>query len=81
MLPARAACRAAAHLLPTLSAERVAQELVKLLETPDPVAALRMMQEDGVLAVDPARGAPARPAAANDRDRAGTATRCAVSPR
>jgi poly(A) polymerase len=40
-----------AHLLPKLSAERVAQELIKLLETPDPVAALRMMQEDGVLAV------------------------------
>jgi poly(A) polymerase len=50
-LQARAACRAAAHLLPTLSGERVAQELVKLLETPDPIAALRMMQEDGVLAV------------------------------
>jgi poly(A) polymerase len=48
---ARAACRAAAHLLPTLSGERVAQELVKLLETPDPIAALRMMQEDGVLAL------------------------------
>ena len=48
---ARAACRAAAHLLPTLSGERVAQELVKLLETPDPVAVLQMMQEDGVLAV------------------------------
>jgi poly(A) polymerase len=48
---ARAACRAAAHLLPNLSAERVAQELVKLLETPSPVPALRMMQEDGVLAV------------------------------
>jgi len=48
---ARAACRAAAHLLPTLSGERVAQELVKLLETPDPIAVLRMMQEDGVLAV------------------------------
>jgi poly(A) polymerase len=48
---ARAACRAATHLLPTLSAERVAQELVKLLETPDPIPALRMMQEDGVLAV------------------------------
>jgi poly(A) polymerase len=46
---ARAACQAAAHLLPSLSAERVAQELVKLLETPDPTAALRMMQEDGVL--------------------------------
>jgi poly(A) polymerase len=48
---ARAACRAAAHLLPTLSGERVAQELVKLLETPDPVAILQMMQNDGVLAV------------------------------
>jgi poly(A) polymerase len=49
--PARAACRAAAHLLPSLSGERVAQELVKLLETPDPIAALRMMHEDAVLAV------------------------------
>jgi poly(A) polymerase len=49
--PARAACRAAAHSLPILSAERVTQELAKLLETPDPIAALRMMQEDGVLAV------------------------------
>jgi poly(A) polymerase len=48
---ARAACRAAAHLLPTLSGERVSQELVKLLEARDPIAALRMMQEDGVLAV------------------------------
>jgi poly(A) polymerase len=48
---ARAACRAAAQLLPTLSAERVAQELVKLLETSDPIAALRMMQQDGVLSV------------------------------
>ena len=49
--PARAACRATAHLLPTLSAERVAQELVRLLETPDPGRAVQMMQEDGVLAV------------------------------
>jgi poly(A) polymerase len=48
---ARAACRAAAHLLPTLSGERVSQELVKLLATPDPVAVLQMMQEDRVLAV------------------------------
>src|SRR6516165_2595472 len=46
---ARTACRAAAHLLPSLSGERVAQELVKLLETPDPIAVLRMMQEDRVL--------------------------------
>jgi poly(A) polymerase len=48
---ARAACRAVAYLLPKLSAERVAQELVKLLETSNPVPALRMMQEDGVLPV------------------------------
>jgi poly(A) polymerase len=48
---ARAACSASAHLLPNLSAERVAQELVKLLETPDPIPALRMMQADGVLTV------------------------------
>jgi poly(A) polymerase len=48
---ARAACRAAAQLLPSLSAERVGQELIKLLAAPDPVPALRMMQEDGVLAV------------------------------
>lgn len=48
---ARAACRGAAQLLPRLSAERVAQELVKLLETRDPVPALRMMREDGALAV------------------------------
>ncbi len=50
-LPARAACRAAAALLPTLSAERVAQELLKLLGAPDPARALRMMAQDGVLAV------------------------------
>jgi poly(A) polymerase len=48
---ARAACRAAAHLIPTLSAERVAQELVRLLETADPIPALRMMEADGVLRV------------------------------
>ena len=47
---ARAACRAAAYLLPSLSAERVAQELTKLLAAADPVPALRMMQVDGVLA-------------------------------
>jgi poly(A) polymerase len=48
---ARAACRALAHLLANLSAERVAQELVKLLETSYPISALRMMLEDGVLSV------------------------------
>jgi poly(A) polymerase len=49
--PARAACRTAAHLLPSLSAERVAQELIKLLEAPDPLPVLQMMHEDGVLAI------------------------------
>jgi poly(A) polymerase len=48
---ARAACRAAAHLLPKLSAERVAQELLRLLAAANPAPALRMMAEDGVLAV------------------------------
>lgn len=47
---ARAACRALVPLLPTLSAERVAAELLKLLAAPDPLPALRLMAEDGVLA-------------------------------
>src|SRR5690349_12612045 len=47
---ARSACRAAAPLLPKLSAERVAQELTRLLAVPDPLPSLRMMAEDGVLA-------------------------------
>ncbi|MGH7046667.1 MAG: CCA tRNA nucleotidyltransferase, partial [Stellaceae bacterium] len=48
---ARAACRAAAHLLPDLSGERVAAELFRLLDAADPARALQMMAEDGVLAV------------------------------
>src|SRR5579883_2331632 len=47
---ARAACRQAVPLLPRLSAERVAQELLRLLAAANPVPALRMMDEDGVLA-------------------------------
>jgi poly(A) polymerase len=47
---ARAACRAAVTLLPKLSAERVARELTGLLNVADPLPALRMMAEDGVLA-------------------------------
>src|SRR5207248_5127330 len=47
---ARAACRAAVPLLPRLSAERVARELLRLLGVPNPVPALRMMAQDGVLA-------------------------------
>ncbi|HEV8680149.1 MAG TPA: CCA tRNA nucleotidyltransferase, partial [Stellaceae bacterium] len=47
---ARAACRAAAGSLWRLSAERVAGELIRLLRVPQPIPALRMMSEDGVLA-------------------------------
>lgn len=47
---ARAACRAAVPLLPKLSAERVAQELIRLLAVANPVPTLHMMQQDGVLA-------------------------------
>jgi poly(A) polymerase len=48
---ARAGCRASVKLLPKLSAERVAQELLRLLAVANPVPALRMMKEDGVLGV------------------------------
>jgi len=47
---ARAACRAAVPLLPKLSAERVAQELIRLLGVANPVPVLQMMDEDRVLA-------------------------------
>jgi poly(A) polymerase len=46
---ARNACRKLAPLLPSLSAERVAAETIKLLKAPDPVPTLRMMAEDRVL--------------------------------
>jgi poly(A) polymerase len=48
---ARAACRALASLLPTLSAERVSAELLKLLAVRDPLPALSLMREDAVLPV------------------------------
>lgn len=48
---ARAAARALAPLLSGLSGERVAAELLKLLAAPDPLPALALMREDGVLAV------------------------------
>ncbi len=48
---ARAACRALANLLPTLSAERVATEFLKLLGVPDPLPVLGIMAEDGVLPI------------------------------
>jgi poly(A) polymerase len=46
---ARAACRELVSLLPTLSAERVAAELLKLLGAGDPLPALALMKEDAVL--------------------------------
>ncbi len=46
---ARAACRALAPLLPSLSGERVAAEMLKLLAAPDPLPTLRLMSDDGVL--------------------------------
>jgi poly(A) polymerase len=46
---ARAACRDAVDKLATLSAERVSRELLRLLIGPDPVRALKMMRDDGVL--------------------------------
>lgn len=48
---ARAAARANAGRLSGLSGERVAAELLKLLAAPDPLPALALMREDGVLAV------------------------------
>ncbi len=48
---ALAACRDAASELKRLSAERVRNELIKLLAAPDPVPALRLMAATGALAV------------------------------
>jgi poly(A) polymerase len=48
---AREAARALKHLLPSLSSERVAAEVLKLLAASDPLPTLAMMQEDGVIAV------------------------------
>ncbi len=48
---AREACRKLAHLLPGLSGERVAAELLKLLGAPDPLPTIDLMVEDGVLAM------------------------------
>lgn len=48
---ARDACRRLAPLLPGLSGERVAAELLKLLGAADPLPTLAMMVEDGVLPI------------------------------
>ncbi|MDD3370697.1 MAG: CCA tRNA nucleotidyltransferase [Alphaproteobacteria bacterium] len=46
---ALSACRDLAPLIPTLSAERIARELTKLLGSKDPAPALRLMESCGVL--------------------------------
>jgi poly(A) polymerase len=43
------ACARLAHLLPTLSGERVAAEVMRLLLAPDPASALALMHERGIL--------------------------------
>ncbi len=48
---ALAACKDAAHTIPTLSGERVQAEMMKLLAAPDPVLAIETMREAGVLSV------------------------------
>src|SRR5215468_4177027 len=48
--PALAACRDLAHLLPTLSGERVCAETLKLLSAPQPADVVDLMRESGVLA-------------------------------
>lgn len=45
-----AACKRLASLLPTLSGERLAQETLRLLEAPNPVATVELMAAEGVLA-------------------------------
>ncbi|MGB9151940.1 MAG: CCA tRNA nucleotidyltransferase, partial [Alphaproteobacteria bacterium] len=44
-----AACRELANLIPRLSAERVAREILKLLAAENPLPAWRLMHENGVL--------------------------------
>ena len=47
---ALAACRDAAHTVPSLSGERIQAEMKRLLSAPDPVPAVTAMQDAGVLA-------------------------------
>ena len=47
---ALAACKDAAHTIPSLSGERVQAEMLKLLAAPDPVPAIETMREIGALA-------------------------------
>jgi poly(A) polymerase len=47
---ALSACRSLAHLLPTLSGERICGETLKLLSAPQPADVVDLMDETGVLA-------------------------------
>ena len=47
---ALAACKAAAHTIPSLSGERVQTEMLRLLKAENPVPAVRAMRDTGVLA-------------------------------
>lgn len=47
---ALAACKAAAHTIPSLSGERVQAEMLKLLAASDPMLTVRSMRDAGVLA-------------------------------
>ena len=47
---ALAACRAAAHTIPSLSGERVQAEMLKLLAADDPLPTLNVMRDAGLLA-------------------------------
>ncbi|MHB1218981.1 MAG: CCA tRNA nucleotidyltransferase [Alphaproteobacteria bacterium] len=56
-----AACRRLANLLPTLSGERVATELLKLLKAPEPTSTVALMAEAGILpAILPEAGSSTR---------------------
>ena len=45
-----AACRKLAHLLPTLSGERIAGETLRLMLAPDPASIVALMIDEGVMA-------------------------------
>ena len=47
---ALAACKEAAHTVPSLSGERVQAEMLKLLAAPDPLSSIETMWKTGVLA-------------------------------
>ena len=71
---ALAACKAAAHTIPSLSGERVQAEMLKLLAAPDPLAPLAAMRDAGVLAQLLPEASEAKRLARLSRSRAVSAT-------